>query len=220
MIFFDLDDTLLDTQSATRNAVANLYNEIDVTMSLQEFLVSWDAAQERQYLRYLAKEISFQEQRRARLRDVICPTLSDAVADDMFSHYLDSLESHWLLFDDVMPCLERLSDHGLGLITNGDGTFQRSKLEKTGITDWFDCILISDECGHAKPDKEIFLHACELAGVIPEDTIYIGDRYDLDVEGARNAGLRGIWLNRRGDHDHQLQMPPIIASLTELATSI
>jgi putative hydrolase of the HAD superfamily len=218
MIFFDLDDTLLDKQSATRNAAVDFHKAVGVERPLQEFLVAWHIAQERQYHRYLAKEISFQEQRRARLREVIAPTLSDNAADELFARYVESLESHWVLFDDVLPCFARLSAHSFGLITNGDGALQRRKLEKTGLTGKFNCILISGECGVSKPDKEIFLCACELAGIIPEDALYIGDRYDVDAEGARQAGLRGIWLNRGGNSDHG-HTPPIIASLTELDLS-
>jgi putative hydrolase of the HAD superfamily len=45
--------------------------------------------------------------------------------------------------------------------------------------------------------------------------VYIGDRYDVDAEGARRAGLRGVWLDRygRAGAEHE---PPIISSLDEL----
>ncbi|WP_201717435.1 HAD family hydrolase [Rhodomicrobium vannielii] len=216
MIFFDLDDTLLDSHSASLNAAINLYKDASISMSLQEFLASWQAAQERQYSRYDAKEISFQEQRRARLREVINPALSDCAADQMFTHYQQSLESHWHLFDDVLPCFERLYGHRLGLISNGDAALQRRKLAKTGISDMFNCVVISSECGCAKPDEEIFLRACALAGVTPKNAVYIGDRYDLDAEGARKAGLlHGFWLNRRNASAHK-RTQPIISSLNEL----
>jgi putative hydrolase of the HAD superfamily len=197
MIFFDLDDTLLDHQTADYNAVTDFYKTISIAMSLPEFLAAWRAAQERHYVRYYAGEISFQQQRRERLREVIDSTLNDEAADRIFARYLNGYESHWVLFDDVLPCFERLSTHRLGLITNGDGILQRRKLAKTGITDKFDCIVISDECGYAKPDKEIFLYACELAGEDPKNSVHIGDRINLDAQGACNAGLRGIWLNRK-----------------------
>jgi putative hydrolase of the HAD superfamily len=69
--------------------------------------------------------------------------------------------------------------------------------------------------GLAKPSPAIFLLACERMGAPPATTIYVGDRYDVDAEGARRAGLRGVWLDRgraaRGEH-----APPIISTLEEL----
>lgn len=54
-------------------------------------------------------EISFAEQRRRRIRDVICDSqLSDAQADEFFALYLPLYEANWELFPDVCPCLERL----------------------------------------------------------------------------------------------------------------
>jgi putative hydrolase of the HAD superfamily len=215
MIFFDLDDTLLDTTTASRKAAVEFYKTINAAMSFDDFLAAWHVAQERNYRRYHAKEIGFQDQRRARLREVIDPTLTDAAADELFAHYLDRLEAHWSLFEDVLPCFARLAGHRLGLISNGDGALQRRKLEKMAIANKFECIIISGECGYTKPEKAIFLHACTRAGIAPQDATYVGDHYDLDAEGARKAGLHGIWLNRTAGEAHSNTLP-VIASLAEL----
>lgn len=215
LILFDLDDTLIDHTAAQRSAAARLHAHVGSRADLELFLRDWEAATERHFARYLAGEIGHQEQRRARVRELIEPHLSDQEADELVAIYLAEYEAAWALFDDVLPCLERLTGHRLGLVSNGNGVQQRAKLVRTGILERFEHLVIAEECGHAKPDAAIFAHACRVAGAVPADTLYVGDRYDLDAAAARSAGLRGVWLDRRSDAtaDHA---PPIIRALSEL----
>jgi putative hydrolase of the HAD superfamily len=101
------------------------------------------------------------------------------------------------------------------VISNGQGQQQRKKLAQTGILDGFDRIVISGECGCAKPDPGIFVRACDRPGERPGNAVHVGDQYELDAQAARAAGLRGIWLDRhrRGTAEHA---PPIIESLLRL----
>jgi putative hydrolase of the HAD superfamily len=124
-------------------------------------------------------------------------------------------------FPDARPCLDRLAraGHRLGVISNGQGVMQRHKLGLAGLVDCFDCIVISEESGCAKPAAEIFLHACRNANEPVTNALYVGDRYDLDAEGARLAGLRGVWLDRAGRATDQ-HVPPIVRSLDELAVLV
>ena len=215
LILFDIDDTLLNHEAAERSAATLLYKSITAPAPIEEFLVMWSAALESHFARYLAGEVSFQGQRRDRMREVVDPSLSDEGADRLFAGYLASYEASWSLFSDVLPCLDGLSQHRLGVISNGQGDQQRKKLARTGIVDRFECILISEECGCAKPAPTIFLRACALLGERPASSVYVGDRYDLDAQAARTAGLQGIWLDRkrRATAGHA---PPIIGTLDGL----
>jgi putative hydrolase of the HAD superfamily len=82
------------------------------------------------------------------------------------------------------------------VISNGQAAQQRSKLERTGILDRFDRVLISEECGCAKPNAAIFHRACSMVDESPQQSVYVGDLYDVDAVAARAAGLTGIWLDR------------------------
>jgi len=113
IIFFDIDDTLVDHGSAVRAAVEALHCTVAVNISLEKFFLAWTDALARQFGRYLAGEISYEEQRRARVRETIDPTLSDKAADQIFSMYLANYEANWSLFPDVGPCLERLASYRL-----------------------------------------------------------------------------------------------------------
>jgi putative hydrolase of the HAD superfamily len=215
LILFDIDDTLLDHKSAERRAATLLYKSVEPPFSLEEFLVKWAAALERHFSRYLAGEVSYQGQRRDRVREVVESSLSDEAADRVFADYLVTYEASWSLFSDVLPCLDSLSEHRLGVISNGQGHQQRRKLAQTGILDRFQCLVISEECGIAKPDTAIFICACAQLGESSANSVYVGDRYELDAQAARTAGLRGIWLDRDKQSTAQ-HAPPIIESLNQL----
>jgi putative hydrolase of the HAD superfamily len=215
-VLFDLDDTLIDHTAAFRLATNGLYESVASPLSLAQFHLAWSASLTRQFDRYLAGELSYEEQRLERIREVIDSTLSDDAAGRLFSIYLDRYEAGWSLFPDVETGLEKLSRHRLGIVTNGQVLQQRAKLERTGLMDKFDCVVISEDCGSAKPDPAIFLRACSLLGEAPSSCVHVGDHYDLDVIGARHAGLRSIWLNRAGNATAE-HVPPIIRSLDDVA---
>jgi putative hydrolase of the HAD superfamily len=215
VIFFDIDGTLLDHAGAERASATALHRALGAALPVEEFLSRWSAALEREFARYLKGEITYQAQGRARVRAVIDPSLADDTADRIYAQYLAGYEEAWSLFPDVLPCLNMLAEHRLGVISNGLTSEQRRKLVKTGIDARFEAILISEACGRAKPSPEIFHHGCAAIGESPSNVIYVGDHYDLDACAARQAGLTGIWLDRcgraTGSHLH-----PIITKLDQL----
>ena len=61
-----------------------------------------------------------------------------------------------------------------------------------------DLVVASEAAGFHKPDPRIFQHALQLAGVQPAEAVMIGDWLPVDVTGAQEAGMRGIWFNPHG----------------------
>lgn len=103
----------------------------------------------------------------------------------------------------------------MGIISNGDLDHQALKLEKMGIREYFEAIITAGDAGVAKPDIRIFEIACEKAGVLPEECFYIRDDYKTDIHPCREAGIRGIWLNRN-DEQTDNKSVNMIKSLNEL----
>jgi len=120
------------------------------------------------------------------------------LADDLFGVYLATYERAWSLFPGVLPCFACLREHKLGIVSNGNAAQQREKLLRLGRLDRLACVILSEEYGVAKPDPRIFLRACELGATAPCDAVHVGDRLDVDVQGASRAGLQAVWLNRNG----------------------
>jgi putative hydrolase of the HAD superfamily len=109
----------------------------------------------------------------------------------------DRMLSATRLFDDAGPVIRRLRAAGLrtGIVTNGYTALQSRKVQQHGLDDLVDFVLISEQAGVHKPDKAIFDKALELAGVLPEQAIFVGDSPASDIAGAHNARLRAVLLD-------------------------
>ena len=199
MVLFDLDDTLFAHRKAVEDGVVAHLHASGVAAAAGE-AERWTTIEELHYGRYLAGELDYLGQRRARARDFMTPygmTLaSDADAEEWFEDYLHSYRAAWTLHDDALPMLAALDDYRLGIITNGVTHFQQPKLERLELTGFFDHVVTSGDFGAVKPDPSIFLHACSLFGVTPSSAVYVGDRLHTDALGAVAAGLAGVWLDR------------------------
>jgi putative hydrolase of the HAD superfamily len=216
LVLFDIDGTLVDDPAAVRAGVATLHAYVETDRSVDAFLTEWESSLDRHYDRYLRGEVDFLGQRRARVIEVLGTQMDDATADELFGIYLGAYESALQLYSDTLDCLDALGGHVLGIVSNGQDVQQRCKLQATGILGRFEVFAISGEVGSSKPDPAIFLEACSRAGMAPESAVYVGDRYETDALGARNAGLSGVWLDRAGQRSGR-NVAPIVSSLTELA---
>ncbi|TXK83748.1 HAD family hydrolase [Paenibacillus sp. N3.4] len=227
MIFFDIDETLLDHDYAEKMGAIDFFQKLIDVLNLQEdeFAIQWNALSKKYFEKYLAKELSFQEQRRMRMKEMFAYVnveLSDEEADMKFEIYLACYQNNWKSFEDVIPCLNEIQGGQLGIISNGDYKQQIEKLEKMGIRQFFSFIITSSEVGYAKPDVRIFEKARSIAGQNLRECFYVGDRLEVDAMGSSNAGMKAIWLNRKGESSpHNLNEDIIvIQSLDELATVI
>jgi len=201
VILFDIDGTLINHDTAEMIAVAALRVRTGHTHDAVGFRRRWQSAFERHYSRYLAGELSIQQQRRERFREVVDPNLSDAAADQLSTLYINEYLAACELYSDVKLVLAQLGAYPMGIISNGDRGQQQYKLARTGIDHYFGRLILSEECGMAKPARGIFELACNSMGVCPSQAVYVGDRLDIDAEAARSVGLHGIWLDRLGTSD-------------------
>ncbi len=202
MIFFDLDDTLLDHSGAQQRAALDWRVTLAADVLAQNqsnFPGIWQSAALRHWKRFERGEISFAEQRRRRVREVLGqPELSDAKADEYFALYLPLYEAQWRLFPDVIPALELLHGQRLGVLTNGDADQQQRKLERLGLNEYFAVRMSLDANGPRKPSPQAFALAEKVANVSAVECLYIGDHIENDALAARSVGWRGVWLDRTG----------------------
>lgn len=97
-------------------------------------------------------------------------------------------------YADAEAALEQLAQRlPLVAISNGNADLGRMALGKH-----FSFQVAAREFGRAKPDPSIFQHACERLGLPADEVLHVGDDPELDVAGARDAGLRTAWINRTG----------------------
>lgn len=229
-VIFDVDGTLVDHDAAQRNGLTAYLASLDWSLTDQQW-AQWRTLEERHFTRYLSGELGFQEQRRRRVRDFTGEPLDDAQADAWFTGYQEQFEASWQLFGDVASTLEALRGIPLAAFSNVPGELTRRKLAAVGLADLFDVILGTDDVGAAKPDARVFTAVCTALGVTADQAWHVGDRYYWDGMGARDAGLRSVWLNRPGA-DPDGRLPPehvvdplhdgiaVVASLDEFATLV
>jgi putative hydrolase of the HAD superfamily len=124
-----------------------------------------------------------------------------------FSAYFDALfacfarAETWQLYPETVETLTALKASGLqlGVISNFDSRLF-GLLEGLGIASLFDSVVISTQVGAAKPEREIFLQALASLHVHPDEALHVGDSYEADIIGARNAGLTAVLVDRGGKH--------------------
>ncbi len=223
-VLFDLDNTLCDYFGSSRLAltvamemVAERYPVVDLDRLRRDYFRVQREAQDLAGGPTLFAGLERQERFAAALAQhgVQDDTLSAALA----ALYEERLVAGLALFPEAQAVLDQLAPHfTLGLLTNGIGSMQRRKLEVLNIAQYFRMTVISEEAGFAKPDPRIFQRALNLAGVSPEAAIFVGDTLDLDVAGARAAGVTAVWINRRGREADPAQPTPdhVIADLLGL----
>ncbi|MCP2262967.1 HAD family hydrolase [Promicromonospora thailandica] len=216
VVLFDLDDTLVDQEGASRAALLDWFPELGLDLDdPDELVAAWGAVSEEAYARYQRREITFLDQRRVRVREFLGADATDAEADELFAGYLSRYERAWRAFDDAGPTLRRVRDAGLvvALLTNGDGAHQRLKLERTGLAGHIDMVVASSDLPAGKPDPRAYSGACDILGVAPDTVLMVGDDVQKDYLGPLDAGLGAVLLDRADRHP---EVEHRIRTLTEL----
>lgn len=139
----------------------------------------------------------------------------DSCASEIYDEWAAC--QHFALYDDVQPTLERLHAGGMtiGLISNTHrclASFQ-SHFE---LEPFISAAVSSSDHGYMKPHPSIFEAALKLAGATPGQSIMVGDSVPHDIEGARQAGMRGVLISRSAEIVSPVDGVPVIRTLTDL----
>jgi HAD superfamily hydrolase (TIGR01549 family) len=120
------------------------------------------------------------------------------------------------VYDDALSTLQILKKRGLilGLISNVAQDME-STYTKLGLQQYLNFKVTSAEVGHDKPRPEIFLAALKKAAVKPEEALFVGDQYQIDIVGARGVGIKALLIDRN-DYFPDITDCPRIRSLTEI----
>ena len=121
-------------------------------------------------------------------------------------------------FPGVFAMLERLrSRFTLTVVSNGPLFSQKPKVEKLGLAEMVDHIVLGGALACQKPHPEIFYHACRLSGCTPKDAIHVGDMLHIDIAGAFAAGIESVWVSGGQEHPELQPVPDhVIANIVEL----
>ena len=117
----------------------------------------------------------------------------------------------WCIFEDVAPVLDTLRRMGvrLAVVSNWDSRLD-TLLRRLGLRDRFEFVLTSARAGYRKPDPRIFQLALDKLGLPADAVAYVGDSYEDDFVGAKQAGIMPVLIDREGWN------PPGIPSIRSL----
>lgn len=230
-VLFDVDDTLVDTRGAfarALDAVRERYLPAVGPERLDEMLHQWRSDPDGWYRRYTRGETDHRTQRRHRAVLLHETFGGEPVTEELFDEWDDlfwgTFETSWTPFDDAAPALAAARDAGLrvGVVTNASVELQERKLASVGLAD-LPVLVGVDTLGFGKPDPRVFTEGARRLGTDPARTAYVGDEPAVDAAAARDAGLLGVWLARRGvrkrlheTEDHEAMRASGVAVITGL----
>jgi putative hydrolase of the HAD superfamily len=122
------------------------------------------------------------------------------------------------LDEDAVDVLKKL--HGkfkLGIVSNfAIPECVYKLLERHSMSEFFDAVIVSGAVNKRKPSPEIFKRALEILNVKPEEAVFVGDTLDADIKGAKQAGMKAVFLERRKQEAYDAYPDGKIESLTQL----
>lgn len=203
VVLSDLDDTLFDHAHATRTAQR-------VVAAATPALASWrpDDLERRHrevldelHLDVLAGRLTVDDARIERFRRLIeegGARGSVELARQVAREYRQAYELAWQAVPGAIDLLTHLRRAGLPIVivTNNIVLEQRQKLARVGLDRYIDVLVTSEEVGITKPSPGIFVEALARVGAGADEAVMVGDAWSTDIEGARAAGVRAVWLNR------------------------
>ena len=202
--------------TCTHNGKGFKHSSLRTVVSFADTWSRWLDAEDLHFARYLAHELTFEDQRRNRVRDFLAEPLDDAEADAWFAGYLTHFEAAWRLFDDVLPALDLLAGLPIAVFSNVSGEYTRRKINAVGLSDRFAVTWGLDDAGSAKPDARNFLSVCAAMQVNPTRVVHVGDRYETDALGACDAGLVSVWIDRTDAMSGLSAVDPRVTVVTSL----
>lgn len=202
-LFFDLDHTLWDFETNSKETIQELYTThrlVDLgIVDFDRFYSTYSAHNHRLWDRYTKGFIKQEELRwkRVYLSLLDFKVANEPLAKEMSQAYLEILPNKKHLFPYTIEILEYLKqkDYKMHLITNGFESVQFKKIKNSGLQDYFIEVITSEASNSLKPQKEIFEYALKNANASIEESIMIGDNESADIQGGINIGMDTIFVN-------------------------
>lgn len=205
-IIFDLDDTLCDYKAAMENAklLLNLELEKQSGIDVQKFWHKYHDIEPGLFRQFTTKAITLEEYRIRRYSDVLANLKinSNDVAYKLNEIYINAANVVINLFEDTIPIVNHLKEQGIKVVilSNGPRDGQQLKFQSLGLQNIIDKFYISEVIGFSKPSKESFNHVLSDNNISADEAVMIGDSIEYDINGATQAGIHAVLLDRNGKH--------------------
>jgi putative hydrolase of the HAD superfamily len=219
-LFFDLDHTLWDFETNSKETIQELYNTHRLAdmgiVDFDGFYSTYSIHNHRLWDRYTKGFIKQEELRwkRVYLSLLDFKVANEGLAKQMSQAYLEILPNKKHLFPYTIEILTYLKqkNYKMHLITNGFESVQFKKIKNSGLQDFFIEVITSEASNSLKPQKEIFEYALKNANASVDRSIMIGDNESADIQGGINIGMDTIFVN----HIQVIPSVPATYTITHL----
>ncbi|MFM7080065.1 MAG: YjjG family noncanonical pyrimidine nucleotidase [Bacteroidota bacterium] len=225
-VFFDLDHTLWDFESNSRQTIGELVERHGIQdrygIGFSDFMSIYERINHSMWSAYSLGQISKDRLRSGRFALTLehFGVADGKLAEDLSSDYVRESPLKTNLFPYVHEILAYLRPkYKLGLITNGFVEVQQIKIRQSKLEGYFDEVIISEQVGFKKPDPTIFLHAASLFQAHVSNCVMVGDNLETDIKGAMDAGMDAFYFNTSQETVRQPDFTTI-SCLSEIKKSL
>lgn len=220
-IFFDLDHTLWDFETNSKQTLLEIYEQFIAdfqTCTFEEFYQTYKTVNEAYWSLYRKNQTTKTQLRTGRFHDTLkkFKINDEKLAETIATYYVTHSPRKTALFNGTRETLQQLSlKYQLHIITNGFEEVQHLKLQTCNLTPFFTQIITSEKAGVKKPLPDIFVYAMKVSGAQVHNSVMVGDSFEADIAGAANVGWKQIFFN---PHRQETPFKPtaIIYSIPEL----
>jgi len=222
-LFFDLDDTLVDTIQNNKEALFDVYEQYGIQKYFSSFDTFYDkfkTVNAELWEQYAHGKITKDYLKEARfiktLENNITLNIDESL--QMNDDFLAKASTKKNVIEGGKDILEYLyPKYNMYILSNGFQEVQSHKMNNAQLNPYFKKVILSDHIGKNKPHPDIFNYALEEAKADKSDVIMIGDNMGTDILGAKNSGIDQIWFNPQKSSDNNNVNPTYtIAELSEL----
>ncbi|WP_297076555.1 YjjG family noncanonical pyrimidine nucleotidase [uncultured Enterococcus sp.] len=219
ILIFDLDDTLLDFKAGEAIGLKRVFDHFKTAaLDYETWFTQYQEINQLTWKK-IEQGMAPQPLLDRRFSDTFAyfDQKTDGIQAEQF--YRQQLDQNDALIPRAKTLVKRLVENGYRLVagTNGKTATQYNRLELTGLTAYFEHIVISDEIGVAKPSPDFFQHIFALyPDLMRDDFLMIGDSLRSDILGAQQALIDSIWICPTPQHTSAILPTYTVRSLVEL----
>ena len=211
VILIDIDDTLFDYKKAEDNAIRRVFEDFEYfekeknVERFEEIKKKYNIINKDLWEKLEKDLITRDELKVRRFKELFKVANLSYNPEEFSSRYLERLGEGVFLFDGAEDlCRYMKKKYKVAIVTNGIKEVQTSRIKNSGIAEYVDEIIISDELGISKPHPGIFEYALKkLRHENKNDVIMIGDSQTADIQGGINFGIDTCWINLVGRKENE-----------------
>ena len=199
VLFLDIDNTLLDFDAAAQQSMEESFQVFGLSFR-PEMMSIFNEENDKIWKRIEKRELSIEDLKYVRWQAILPRLGFSADGEAMEQEFKSRLHTSAVPVEGALEILPYLHErYILCVASNGPYHQQMNRLKKAGMIDYFAHCFVSEQLGVEKPSQKFF-DGCfaKLPGILPEETMMIGDSLTADMAGGRQAGMHTCWYDRKG----------------------